>query len=582
MRLFQCRRGIRLLAGAMLASSAVQADAPVNLSLNQIGFIPSAPKMAVVSASAGAEFWLVEVESGTEVLRGPLTPAQTWEVSGDAVRVADFSGFSKPGRYQLRVAGGDSTAFPIGGGVYDPLLQASIKAFYFNRAGAALEERHAGPFHRPAGHPDTIVYIHPDAASAQRPAHTVVSSPKGWYDAGDYNKYVINSAITLYTLGKTLQEHAAHFATMDLNIPESENTLPDLLDEILWNLDWFETMQDPFDGGVYHKLSTQRFTDARMPHEVYQPRYMMPKSTAAALDYAAVMAFSSRLVKPYEQQLPGRATQYLQQAEKAWQWAQRHKRQPYVQPKGVNTGLYAQITDDFADERLWAATELFLASGRRAYLKAIDLPARVDEPDWGEVTALALYSLAERKGAAVGKQPVKLQRAAQQLLLNAADVMVQQYRQSAYRVPMVQDDFVWGSNAVAMNKAMLLLHANRIRPDGGYAVAAQALLDYVLGRNPTGYSYVTGAGVRTPGHPHHRVSEADSVAAPVPGFLVGGPHSGWQDECEYPSRQPAVSWLDSWCSFSTNEVAINWNAPLVYTLAALRAYPDSANSRTSR
>ncbi len=572
-----------LLAGATLASSAVSAAAPVDLSLNQVGFVPAAPKMAVVPASAGTEFWLVDVESRTEVLRGPLTSPQTWEVSGEAVRVADFSEFRKPGRYQLRVsAGADSAAFLIGEGVYDELLQASIKAFYFNRASTALEERHAGPFHRPAGHPDTVVYIHPDAASKQRPAHSVVSSPKGWYDAGDYNKYVVNSAITLYTLGKALQDHPAPFEAMDLNIPESKNVLPDLLDEILWNLDWFETMQDPFDGGVYHKLTTLRFSDARMPHQLYQPRFMMPKSTAATLDYAAVMAFASRVIKPFENHFPGRAEGYLQKAERAWQWAQRHERQPYVQPQGVNTGLYARITDSFADERLWAATELYLATGRREYVKAIQLPGDVKEPDWGEVTALALYSLADRNAVAVGKPSVKLQRAAEQLLLDAADTMVVQHRHSAYRVPMVQDDFVWGSNAVAMNKAMLLLQAEKMKPGGEYAAAAQALLDYVLGRNPTRYSYVTGWGVRSPRYPHHRVSEADAVADPVPGFLVGGPQAGWQDMCKYPSRQPAASWLDSWCSFSTNEVAINWNAPLVYTLAALRVYPVSENSGATR
>jgi endoglucanase len=53
-------------------------------------------------------------------------------------------------------------------------------------------------------------------------------------------------------------------------------------------------------------------------------------------------------------------------------------------------------------------------------------------------------------------------------------------------------------------------------------------------------------------------------------MLVGGPQPGWQDKCSYPSRLPAKSYLDDWCSYSTNEVAINWNAPLVYVLAALR------------
>ncbi len=69
--------------------------------------------------------------------------------------------------------------------------------------------------------------------------------------------------------------------------------------------------------------------------------------------------------------------------------------------------------------------------------------------------------------------------------------------------------------------------------------------------------------------PHHRISAADGIVAPIPGMLVGGPHSGRQDGCSYAHLEPARSYLDDWCSFSTNEVTINWNAPLVYVLGAL-------------
>jgi endoglucanase len=94
-------------------------------------------------------------------------------------------------------------------------------------------------------------------------------------------------------------------------------------------------------------------------------------------------------------------------------------------------------------------------------------------------------------------------------------------------------------------------------------------MDYILGRNPTGYSFVTGFGEKTPLYPHHRISQSDGVTAPVPGMLVGGPHLGQQDKCDYKYNQPATSYIDSWCSYATNEVAINWNAPLVYVIGAL-------------
>ena len=139
---------------------------------------------------------------------------------------------------------------------------------------------------------------------------------------------------------------------------------------------------------------------------------------------------------------------------------------------------------------------------------------------------------------------------------------------------MAGKDFIWGSNAVVLNQGMMLVQAYRITGKRDYLDAAQSALDYTLGRNPLGVSYVTGFGTRSPMHPHHRPSVADGIAAPVPGWLVGGPNPGQQDakDCKatYRAKEPALSWLDDACSYASNEVAINWNAPLVYVAAALQ------------
>lgn len=132
---------------------------------------------------------------------------------------------------------------------------------------------------------------------------------------------------------------------------------------------------------------------------------------------------------------------------------------------------------------------------------------------------------------------------------------------------MQAQDFVWGSNAVALNQAMMLLQGYRLNGKADYLRAAQSNLDYVLGRNAIGYSFVTGHGARTPRFPHHRPSEGDKVAEPVPGFVAGGPQPNQQDKAEcpvpYPDVLPATAYLDHVCSYVSNEVAINWNAPLV-------------------
>lgn len=133
-------------------------------------------------------------------------------------------------------------------------------------------------------------------------------------------------------------------------------------------------------------------------------------------------------------------------------------------------------------------------------------------------------------------------------------------------------DFVWGSNAVAANQGMVLLYAWRLTHNPAYRQAAAGNLDYLLGRNATGYCFVTGFGTRSPMHPHHRPSIADDVPEPVPGLLVGGPNPGMQDHCEhYPTHAPDAAYVDESCAYACNEIAINWNAPLVYLVHALRA-----------
>jgi endoglucanase len=398
------------------------------------------------------------------------------------------------------------------------------------------------------------VLVHPSAASAKRPAGTVISSPKGWYDAGDYNKYVVNSGITTYTLLHAYEQFPAWFDKLQLNLPESGNGLPDILNEVLWNLDWMATMQDPEDGGVYHKLTNKSFDGFVMPERATTPRYVVQKSTAAALDFAAVMATASRVLAKFDQLQPGRSARYLAAAEAAWRWAQANPAVTYEQPADVFTGGYGDKGLD--DEFSWAATELLM--------KGL-------EPGWADVRPLGWMSLATArlpKGVDAGQ--------ASQQLVQAADQLLALWKASPYRISIDRAGFVWGSNSVLLNQAMVLVHAYQVSHRRDYLDAAQSALDYVMGRNPLGTSFVTGIGAKSPMHPHHRPSEADGVVAPVPGLLVGGPNPGQQDlkgcpASGYPSKKPALSYLDHMCSYASNEVAINWNAPLVYVAAALQA-----------
>jgi endoglucanase len=538
---------------------------PDKIKVNQLGFLPNAPKMAVVANTGATSFALVNAQ-GSTVFNGNLSAAAEWAPSGETVRKADFSAFTTPGTYRVKVAGlADSNSFAIGEDVYDDLHDAAVKAYYFNRASTALTAEYAGVWARPAGHPDTNVQVHSSAATATRPAGTVISAPKGWYDAGDYNKYIVNAGISTYTLLAAYEHFPDFYQGRNVNIPESSNNVPDLLDEIMWNLEWMEKMQDT-DGGVYHKLTTANFSGEDMPHETTAQRYVVQKGTGATLNFAAVMAVASRVFADYQSQFPGKSAAYAAAAEKAWTWAKANPNVRYRQPTDIRTGEYGDAT--FADEFAWAAAELFLQTGQQSYLA--EFFANTEEPGvpwWGGVAALGYISLATHGEGQMGATDYARVTDA---LVNTGSYLRGIANTSAYGVTMTATDFVWGSNSGGMNQAMMLLQAYRVTGDASYYNAAYQMLDYVLGRNATDYSFVTGFGSKSPMDIHHRQSVADDVEAPVPGFLVGGPHSGQQDECPgYPSNLPAKSYVDSWCSYATNEVTINWNAPLVYVTAAL-------------
>ena len=131
---------------------------------------------------------------------------------------------------------------------------------------------------------------------------------------------------------------------------------------------------------------------------------------------------------------------------------------------------------------------------------------------------------------------------------------------------------MWGSSAVAANQGVAVLQAFRLTQNVKYLDASLMNLDYLLGRNGTGYSFLTGFGSKQVMHPHHRPSIADGVAEPVPGLLSGGPNPGKQDKCAtYTSDLPDEAFTDDDCSYASNEIAINWNAPLVYLVGGIEA-----------
>lgn len=133
-------------------------------------------------------------------------------------------------------------------------------------------------------------------------------------------------------------------------------------------------------------------------------------------------------------------------------------------------------------------------------------------------------------------------------------------------------DFFWGCNSDgAANQGMAFLYAFKLTGEKRFLTEAIRNLDYMMGRNATGYCYVTGFGTKSPRFPHHRLSASDGIDDPLPGFLVGGPNPGMQDKCDYASSVPDEAYIDIEPSYASNEIAINWNSTLAYLVCGIDA-----------
>ncbi|MBR2096071.1 MAG: glycoside hydrolase family 9 protein [Fibrobacter sp.] len=543
------------VAAFSLASSAFAATAYIN----QVGYRTTDPKEFTLFEGSG-DVEIVDA-TGKSVLTVTPKAASEWKPSGQTVQLVDFSGLTVPGTYSIKQGGQVlRNDLKIADKPFEDVAKAALKWYYYQRASMALEEQYAGQWARAAGHTNETVEFHKSAGTG------MMQSSKGWYDAGDFGRYIVNSGITTYTLISLYEHFPDYFKTLKWNIP-AEGNLPDLLAEIKWNLDWMLTMQAE-DGMVYHKLTTLQFPGDIMPADDKAKLYVVGKGSAATLDFAGVMAAAYRVYKPFDEAY---ANKCLEAAKKAYAWGAANPNMIFNNPRDVGSGTYSDGKLD--DEMMFARMELFISTGDESYKPTLNANETSIIPAWPEMYGLAVY------GAASHPTETGAEAATAKTMLTDIASEYAYIATKGFGVVMSSEDFVWGSNAVAGNQGVFLLHAYYVTGEQKYYEAAKKVLDYLLGKNPLDMSFVTGFGTKSPMRPHHRPSTADGVEPPVPGMLVGGPQPGgedigkdtWMCRDYRTGKTNATSYIDDRCSYATNEVAINWNAPLAYLAGALEA-----------
>ncbi|MCP9234754.1 glycoside hydrolase family 9 protein [Lewinella sp. JB7] len=549
--------------------------ATARIQLNQVGYYPDQPIRFTYADTSyvgdplqfrpATVFYVTDLSGDSTVHEGTLGDTLDWRELAGVVAQSTRIDPLPAGEYRIFIPEvGYSHPFRVAENVLREVFVGSVRGLYYQRAGQALPETYAGEYAREAGHPDTAVQFHP--SSGREAGKT--SSPGGWYDAGDFNKYVVNGAFPVGQLLALYEDVGDPAADGTLNIPESGNGRSDYLDEIKYELDWLLTMQDA-DGGVFHKLTTLKFAGMVMPRGATKPRFIVGKSTAATFDFAAAAAQAARVYREYDADY---ADRLLSAARHAWSWGIAHPAEFFRNPPDVSTGEYGD--DNADDERAWAAAELFATTGEQEFYNDLqENPPRVRFGPGVGWTAymgnLAAFTLLRHPD----RVPREFHDRLRGQVITLADSLQLAVDGNAYRQPIT--GFGWGSNSDVANAAMFLAAAHRQTRNAAYLNAMRDCMNYLLGHNPNAVCYLTGFGTRSPMFIHHRQSAADGIDAPVPGLLSGGPNERQQDKADTryrPGVAPMQSWADQTPSYASNEICLNWNAPLTYVAGYLEAH----------
>ena len=537
-----------------------------SIHLNSIGYLPNHKKEITVSSEAKT-FELKQTSDNKTVYQGNTVGPNYQENVDQNLWIADFPDFSEIGEYYIQLDNGErSENFLINNNLYDVPFATVMNSFYLLRCGTAVTAEHNGDiFHHESCH-------HNDAYGDYigYPG-VIIDGTGGWHDAGDYGKYVVNAGITMGVLLFTWEHLQENIIESSYRIPKSrvvgggeedededededgdevDNLLPHYLKELKWEMDWLLKMPYPDGSGrVSHKLTRTNFSAFIMPEEDNEKRFFTEWSSAATASFAAVAAQASRIFAPYDTEY---ANKCLAAAKLSFNYLiENPEEKPFIQGD-FETGGYQ--TRDY-DDKLWAAAELWETTGEDKYLeyfeKAVaEIDFKSDENwDWGNVTNLALftYILSDREG----KTP-NVMSSIRENIIKTADTITRKSQSDMYGRPL--DLYYWGCNGTVARQTLNLFVADKLQQNTIYKEVAQNAVGHLFGRNFYNRSFVTGLGHNPPMNPHDRRSGADKIVAPWPGYLVGGGHS-------------ATDWVDLEDDYARNEVAINWQAPLVFAIA---------------
>ncbi|WP_292999980.1 glycoside hydrolase family 9 protein [Nevskia sp.] len=592
----------------------------LHILVDQFGYRPGDPKVAVIRSPdagfdakdpyvPGEDYEVRRVADGEVVFTGkPLLWefGKTQDSSGDHGWWFDFSKLDAPGEYIVfdTETKRRSAIFSIKPDVYADALKASVRMFFYQRSAFRKDAKFAG-----ACWADEPAYIREfqdvEARDINDPGNPAKARDLsgGWFDAGDTNKYVTYAMQPVHQLLTSYELNPKVFSD-DFNIPESGNGIPDVIDEVKWEIDWLKKMQNP-DGSAALKVGAIDLTPADPPSRDTAKRYYIGSCTSSTIAVASMFAHAAQVYRQFPA-LENEATALEIRAIKAWE---RYQATPEKETACDSQKIHAGDADlDVGQQQglaAVAAVYLYAITGEKGYddyLKANyrDLYAYRDSgwsrywPYQGEA-ALAYTRLPQ---ADPGLRKTFL---ADKL----ADVKAGHgiYGSVAgddlYRNFLHEPQYHWGSNnpraGYGASNIDVELFDIDIKDKTPYRTRALDTLHYFHGVNPLGIVYLTNmasyGATRSVNAVFHKwfwekskwSTAGVSECGPAPGYVPGGPNAtastnGVPPTLQPPSGQPPQKSFKDWNTNSdapwvVAEPAISYQAGYVRLVAAFAARP---------
>lgn len=550
-----------------------------NIYINQLGYKVESNKYFLTTYNCDS-FKIVST-TGKTVFSGDIELHSKKDKStGERLYIGVFNDFKIPGSYFIELENGvNSFQFSIDNKIYNKLLSQTLKSFYYQRCGIALEERYANEFKRPACHCGETDY-HPDIKLEGSKDVT-----GGWHDAGDYGRYITPGATAVSSMLIGYEMYPQKFQTVSNSLPEN-NGKPDFFNEVFYELNWMFKMQeldkssDKY-GALHYMVNSGEYCWAE-PHKDDKKQYIMDYCSIATADFCAVMACASRLFKNIDSEFSKKA---LERSLLAWDFITNTSPYPeggYVRPNDIHTGGYAESRENnifHETHKLWPAVELFLTTGDESYHTLIkelfkDKSTSYGQMSWSDKTGFAelKYLLASKDNT-----DIKLRGSLKKNLKARCEYFISNSKKSGFNTVLNENEYYWGSNSEIFSRVIQLLVGYKLDNISEYEDTALYQLNYILGLNIHNMSFISGLGTNYTKHIHHASFDNDGIDYNFPGMMPGGANKSVEvadelfDKALYkkcpPGTPAAKCYIDDVESFSSNENCITYTAPLISVAA---------------